>query len=99
MHNGKKRSVKKQERGVDTIGRKDQIYGKWKRLLLSPDNPNEIYLVLEKDKPMEKRHIQQFEDEYQGKDVIISLTVLRRSKVKKEEDDDPQSTPSYSIGD
>jgi hypothetical protein len=81
------------------MGRKDQIYGKWKRLLLSPDDPNEVYLVLSKDKPMERKHIQQFEDAYQGRDVIISITPLVRGKNKSKEDEDQQSTPSYSIGD
>jgi hypothetical protein len=81
------------------MGRKDQIYGKWKRLLLSPDDPNEVYLVLSKDKPMERKHIQQFEDAYQGRDVIISITPLVRGKNKSKEDEDPQSTPSYTIGD
>jgi len=87
---------------VIKIGRRDQIYGRWVRLLLNPNDANEIYLVLSKDKPMEKKHIQQFEDAYQGRDVIISITPLVRGKNKPKEDEeeeDPQSTPSYTIGD
>lgn len=62
------------------MGRKDQLYGKWKRILLNPDDPNEIYLVLEKDAPMEKKYIRDFENRYQGQDVILSITKLIRHK-------------------
>jgi hypothetical protein len=62
------------------MGRKDQLYGKWKRILLNPDNPNEIYLVLEKDAPMEKKYIRDFENRFQGQDVILSITKLIRHK-------------------
>jgi len=65
---------------VVKIGRKDQLYGKWKRILQNPDDPNEIYLVLEKDAPMEKKYIRDFENRFQGQDVILSITKLIRHK-------------------
>jgi len=34
---------------VKKIGKKNQIYAKWKRLLVNPDNPKELYIVIEKD--------------------------------------------------
>ena len=65
------------------MGKKNQIYCKWKRLLINPDNPNELYIVIEKDEPMEKKYIREFENKYQGKDVIITVTKLIREKRKK----------------
>ena len=73
------------------IGRKNQLYGKWKRLLPNPDNDKEIYLVIEKDKPMELKYIRQFENMFKGKDIILSITTLVRGKPRWEE------TPSEEI--
>jgi len=80
------------------LGRRDQIYGRWKRLLLNPDNPKEIYIVLEKDKPMERKYIRQFENEFQGKDVIITVTKLIRNLKKGESKNRVPYSPFWSIG-
>jgi len=66
------------------MGQKNQIYCKWLRFLPSPDNPREFYLVIEKDKPLSKQTIQDFEERFQGKDVIITITKLVRKKEKEE---------------
>jgi len=73
------------------MGKKNQLYAKFIRLFKSTDNPNEIILILEKDKPMEEKYIRQFEDMFQGKDVIITFTKLIRNKREKE-------NPFWSIG-
>ena len=48
---------------------------------------------------MERKYIRQFENEFQGKDVIITITKLIRNLKKKElkEDKIPYS-PFWSIG-
>lgn len=61
----------------------NQIYAKWKRLLPSPDNPNELYLVLEKDKPMSIETVKSFEERFIEKDVILTVTKLVRGKKKR----------------
>lgn len=65
------------------MGQANQIYAKWKRLLPSPDNPNELYLVIEKDKPMSIETIKSFEERYQEEDVILTITKLVRKKKKR----------------
>ena len=79
------------------IGQKNQLYGKWIRLVPNPDNPKELYLVIEKDKPMERKYIRQFENMFKGKDVIITITELIRGKTKKMEEVEGGS-PFWSIG-
>ncbi|RLG18195.1 hypothetical protein DRN75_02330 [Nanoarchaeota archaeon] len=78
------------------LGQKNQIYGKLKRILINPENPNELYLVLEKDRPMERKYIRQFEDMFAGKDVIVTLTeLIRKEELLKKK---AKSSPFYSIG-
>jgi len=81
---------------VIKIGKKNQLYGKWIRLIPNPDNPNELYLVIEKDKPMERKYIRQFENMFKGKDVIITITELIREKKKKEKE--LKESPFWSVG-
>jgi len=66
------------------MGKKNQLYAKWVRILTSPDNDKEIYLVLEKDQPMDKKYIRQFDNMFSGKDVILTIGVLIRNKNDKE---------------
>ncbi len=86
------------------MGKKNQLYGKWIRLIPNPDNPNELYLVIEKDKPMERKYIRQFENMFKGKDVIITITELIRGMNKKKEEEsetrkeDIEINPFWSIG-
>jgi len=81
------------------MGKKNQLYGKWVRLIPNPDNPNELYLVIEKDKPMERKYIRQFENMFKGKDVIISITELIREKNKKKKKEEMgEVSPFWSIG-
>jgi len=54
--------------------------------MASADNPNEIYLVLEKDAPMDKKYIRQFDNMFAGKDIILTIGVLIRNKNPKEEE-------------
>jgi len=61
----------------------NQIYAKWIRVLPSPDNANEIFLILEKDKPMSKRTMEFLEEQFRGKDCIITIDKLIREKKKK----------------
>jgi len=75
------------------MGKKNQIYGRWKRLLPNPDNPNEIYLVLEKDVPMDIKYIRQFEDMFMNKDVILTIGVLIRNKNGSTEEEKPSEEP------
>ncbi len=74
----------RKERGVKKIGKKNQIYAKWKRLLVNPDNPKELYIVIEKDQEMQKKYIREFENKFKNKDVIITITKLIRDKKKKD---------------
>jgi hypothetical protein len=67
------------------MGKRNQLYGKWVRILPNPDNPNEVYLVIEKDKPMEAKHFKGFDDMFMGKDVILTIGVLIRKKNTREE--------------
>ncbi len=81
------------------IGRKNQLYGKWIRLMPNPDDPNELYLIIEKDKPMEKKYIRQFENLFQGKDVIITITELIRDKKKEaKKEEEAGGNPFWSVG-
>jgi hypothetical protein len=78
------------------MGKKNQLYAKYVRLMQSAEKPNEIYLVLEKDEPMEKKYMRQFDNMFMGKDVIITITPLIREKNKhktgqKEEEEIPLS--------
>lgn len=66
------------------MGKKNQIFGRYIRILQSAENPNEIYIVLEKDKPMEAKYIRQFDNMFAGKDVIITITELKRGLSKKQ---------------
>ncbi len=66
------------------IGKSNQIYCKWKRLLVNPDNPKELYIVIEKDQEMQKKYIREFENKFKDKDVIITITKLIRNKKKKD---------------
>lgn len=75
------------------MGKINQLYGKWVRLLLNPDNPNELYLVIEKDVPMDKKYIRQFENMFQGKDIILTIGVLIRHKNIKLESIDERISP------
>lgn len=65
------------------MGQSNQIYAKWIRILPSPDNPNELYIVLEKDKPMSGETMRTFDSRFIGEDVIITVTKLIRGKKKK----------------
>lgn len=65
------------------MGQANQIYSKWKRLLLNPSNPKELYLVLEKDKPMSIETIKSFEERFRDCDIIITITKLIRKKHTK----------------
>jgi len=77
-----------------SMGKRNQIYGRWKRLLPNPEDPKEIYLVLEKDEPMQLKYIRQFENMFQGKDVIISVvTLIRNKKDGKQEDNETRPEP------
>ena len=67
------------------MGKRNQLYCRWIRILPNPDNDKEIYLVLAKDTPMEKKYIRQFENMFQGKDVILTIVELIRSKNKTKE--------------
>jgi len=62
------------------MGKRNQIYARYVRIMSSTDNPNEIYLVLEKDSPMDRKYIRQFDNMFAGKDVILTIGVLIRSK-------------------
>lgn len=62
------------------MGQANQIYARWKRILFSPDNPNEIYIVLEKDKPMTAETAKALDERYSEKDIIITITNLIRGK-------------------
>mgnify|MGYP007042372132 CR=1 FL=1 len=66
-----------------TLGQANQIYAKWKRILFSPENSNEIYLILEKDNPMTLETAKALDERYKDKDVILTITLLIRNKVKK----------------
>lgn len=68
------------------MGKKNQLYAKWVRILTSPDNDKEIYLVLEKDQPMDRKYIRQFDNMFAGKDVILTIGVLIRNKNGNEEE-------------
>jgi len=74
------------------MGKKNQLYAKFIRLFRSTDDPTELILILKKDKPMEKKYIQQFEDMFKGEDVIITVTKLIRNKKKTE------INPFWSVG-
>ena len=74
------------------MGKRNQLYGKWKRLLPNPDDEKEIYLVLEKDEPMDLKYIRQFENMFQGKDVIITIGELIRHKHEDTTEESPEET-------
>jgi hypothetical protein len=69
------------------MGKRNQIYCKWVRILKNPEDDNEIYLVLRKDKPMELKYIRQFENMFQGTDVLITIVKLIRNKKEDESKD------------
>lgn len=62
------------------MGQKNQLYAKWKRILFNPENLNEIWLVLEKDKPMSINSALDFDERYKDKDVILTISLLIRGK-------------------
>lgn len=62
------------------LGQANQIYCKWIRILPSPDNPNEMYIVIMKDKPMSVETAKSFDERYKAKDVILTVTILIRKK-------------------
>jgi len=53
------------------VGQKNQIYCKWKRILFNPDNPNELFIVVEKDKPMSQETALSFDERFKGKDAKL----------------------------
>jgi hypothetical protein len=68
----------------------------------SAERPNEIYLVLEKDGPMEKKYMKQFDNMFMGKDVIITIVPLIREKNKhkteqKEEGEEIPISPFWDV--
>lgn len=65
------------------MGQANQIYAKWIRILPSPDNPNEMYIVILKDKPMSIETAKSFDERFEGEDVIITVTKLIRKKKKR----------------
>lgn len=67
------------------MGKRNQLYGRWLRLLPSPDNPCELYLIIRKDSPMETKYIRQFENMFQGKDVILTIGELVRNQESQDE--------------
>jgi len=67
----------------ESMPMENQVYAKWIRVLPSPDNPNEIYLILEKDSPMSKRTMEFLEEQFKGKDVIITIDKLIRERKKR----------------
>jgi len=73
------------------MGQRNQLYAKWKRILPNPENPKELYLVLEKDRPMERKYFRQFDDTFAGKDVIVTIVELVRKKSAR-------SRSLYSVG-
>lgn len=62
------------------MGQANQIYCRWKRLLPSTDKGNELYLVIDKDKPMSLDTIKEFDERFKDEDVIITVTKLIRGK-------------------
>ncbi|MEM2271924.1 MAG: hypothetical protein QXP56_04570 [Archaeoglobaceae archaeon] len=77
----------------EDMGKKNQIYAQYVKIMLSAEDPNEIYLVLKKDEPMDKKYIRQFDNMFAGKDVIITITPLIRGK----KNNVPQETPFWSV--
>ena len=67
------------------MGQANQIYAKWLRILPNPDNPNEMYIVILKDKPMTPETAKSFDERYRNEDVIITVTKLIRKKGKNDE--------------
>ncbi len=65
------------------LGQKNQIYAKWIRILPSPDDPNEFYLVIVKDKPMSKETMKDFDIRFSGEDIILTITKLIRKKKQR----------------
>jgi hypothetical protein len=67
----------------------------------SAEKPNEIYLVLEKDEPMEKKYMRQFDNMFVGKDVIITITPLIREKNKhkteRQEEEEIPLSPFWDV--
>jgi len=72
------------------MGKKNQLYFKWIRILPNPDNPKEYYLVFQKDKEMDRKYIRQFDNMFAGKDVLVTLTLLIRGKNKKLLTEEPE---------
>lgn len=62
------------------MGQSNQVYARWKRILPNPTNPKELYLVLEKDKPMSEETMKSFEERFKETDVIVTVTKLIRGK-------------------
>jgi len=67
------------------IGQANQLYCKWKRILFNPDDPNELYIVVAKDKPMTRETALEFDERFKEMDVIITVTKLIRGKKKNDE--------------
>ena len=65
------------------MGQSNQLYCRFIRLLPNPEDLNELYLVIAKDKPMNFETIKDFERRYIGKDIIITITNLVRDQKKK----------------
>lgn len=72
------------------MGKRNQIYGQYIRIMTSAEDPNEIYLVLRKDTPMEKKYIRQFDNMFAGKDVLITIIQLIRKKKEKEKQEEEE---------
>jgi len=58
----------------------NQIYGKLKRILKSPTELNEVFIVLEKEKPIADFLIRILEENFKDQDVIITITKMDGNK-------------------
>lgn len=87
------------------MGKKNQLYGKYVRILQSADDRNEVLIVIRKDQPMDKKYIRQFDNTYTNTDIILTITPLKRKKngnsTKEEKDTKEEkgvhSNPFWSI--
>lgn len=67
------------------IGKRNQIYAQYVRILKNPENEKEIYIVLSKDQEMETKYVKQFDKMFGGMDVILTITKLERKKKEAEQ--------------
>lgn len=81
------------------LGKRNQLYAQYVRIMQSAEDPNEIYLVLRKDAPMDRKYIRQFDNMFAGKDIIVSLTLLKRglSKQKANEEEEQEENPFWQV--